>query len=138
MARSAGPNELQTSLRLSRELYSDLDAAREGRPLGEEIRRRLEASLSGAPTAADPMTNELLLQIAELSKIVERAFGNWHTDPGAHAVFIRAINKTLSGYQPAGDPVLILKDGAPSALRGVADIETAAVAASLAALAATF
>ena len=40
MARGAGPNELQTSIRLSRELHGRLDAAREGRPLGEEIRRQ--------------------------------------------------------------------------------------------------
>jgi hypothetical protein len=134
MARTAGPNELQTSLRLSRELYNGLDAAREGRPLGEEIRRRLEASLSGAPpAAANPTTAHLLAELVVLSDLVEKAYGNWHADPGAYAVFQLALVKLVEQFKPKGDPVLKPLDGAPSMLRDTTDPETAAVAASLAA-----
>jgi hypothetical protein len=139
MARSStspkrSDRETVVTLRLPRDLHDRLKAAASERGFAADIRQRLEASVAGtAPAAADPQTNELLLQIAELSKIVEKAYGNWHTDPGAFAVFQLAINKTLSGYQPTGKAEIQLKNDAPSALRGVTDIETAAVAASLAA-----
>jgi hypothetical protein len=134
MARSAGEESTQTSLRLSRELYDRLDVVREGRPLGEEIRRRLEASLGdAAPAAADPVTAYLLGRLSELSQIVDAAYGHWQTDPGAYAVFRLAVDKVLEDYKPAGEPKLQLKPEASSMLRGVTDVETAAVVAAFAA-----
>jgi hypothetical protein len=127
MARGAGPNELQTSIRLSRELYNRLDSAREGRPLGEEIRRRLEASLAGAPPAAtDPKTTSLLEYINTVAGVVSAHFGDWHSDPGAFAVFRLAINKILTDVCPEGDPVLNPTGQAKALMPDPTNIEGAA------------
>jgi hypothetical protein len=135
MARGAGPNELQTSIRLSRELYNRLDAAREGRPLGEEIRRRLEASLAGAPPAAiDPKTGNLLDYINTVADVVSAHFGDWHSDPGAFAVFRLAVEKILSDVCPEGEPLLKPRNQAKALMPDPTNIEAAAAMVAAVAL----
>jgi len=81
--------DVQTSLRMPEELRDRLAKAAEenGRGIGEEMRRRLEASFRPAPATDDPKTTNLLRLVAQLADHVgltcERP---WHEDPFAAAV----------------------------------------------------
>jgi hypothetical protein len=135
MARSAGPNELQTSIRLSRELYDRLDAGREGRPLGEEMRRRLEASFSSSPPpGGDPRTGTLLNHVAAIADVVRVNFGDWQTMPGACAIFRRAIDISLAEIQPEGEPVVAPTPQAPKFMQECNSVDDAARMVAAAAL----
>lgn len=65
MARTAGNNTVPTSIRLSPTLYEQLDKARGSQSLGEEMRRRLDASFAAEvrPATDDPRFRDLLTAI---------------------------------------------------------------------------
>lgn len=95
--------DAQTSLRLPQELRHRLGSAADaaGRSVGEEIRRRLEASFAGsAPAVEDQRTSDLLRVIARASAILAKEWAAWHADAGAFAVFGAAIEDVLSRQQP--------------------------------------
>jgi hypothetical protein len=98
--RSESPTTT-TSIRLPSALYEKLDRAREGRPLGEEIRRRLQASFEGAaPTGADDKTTKMLGQVATLAKTISEHYGPWHASARTYAIFKLALEKGLPDYDP--------------------------------------
>jgi hypothetical protein len=94
--------EIQTSLRMSEALRDRLAraAAEAGRGLGEEVRRRLEASFGSAPVVEDPKTADLLRVIARAAAILDKQVAAWHADAGAFAVFKAAIEDVLSRQKP--------------------------------------
>jgi hypothetical protein len=123
MPRPRTDNSLTTSLRLSPDLHEKLDAARGDRPLGEEIRNRLAASFDERARAHDPMTAATLESIANAAKIISQNYGDWHIDPGANAVFRRAVEILV--HRVAGDPEVKPTAQANPMFQGK-DVETAA------------
>ena len=102
--------DVQTSLRMSKELRDRLAQAAEdnGRAIGEEIRRRLEASFGPAPSTSDPKTAALLNRIDDM--VGSAGLMNdlpWHEDPLANAVLRAAL--------PMLVPVVL---GEPKAIEG--------------------
>jgi hypothetical protein len=103
---AAVAKDAQTSLRLPQGMYDALSAAaadhRVG--IGEEIRARLETSLS--LLLGSPETRELMELIVRAAQQVEPAFGSWQKDPFAFAVFSVAVHTLLAYYRPKGEPLL--------------------------------
>ena len=107
-------SDVQTSLRLPEELRDRLTqaAVENGRGIGEEMRRRLEASFgSAAPAPDDPQTARLLRVIARSAAILNQEWAPWHADAGAWAVFKAAVESTLAEHRPEAT-------GAAMSLRG--------------------
>jgi hypothetical protein len=109
-------------LRLPVELRDRLAAAAtaEGRSLGEEVRRRLDASFGSAPMVEDQKTGDLLRVVARCAAILDKEWAPWHADAGAFAVFQAAVDDVLShhkpetiGATPKTDRGRALFDGAP-------------------------
>lgn len=81
-------------------------AAREnGGTTSEEIRRRLAASFLNEATAGDDETRKFLNAIDTVARNVEPAFGAWHEDRFAFAVFRAAVLVLLDLQRPSGEPV---------------------------------
>jgi hypothetical protein len=143
MARNAtppGPPRAKT-VQLKFRLVADLNdrveaaAAAHGWGVSEEIRRRLEASFAAEPPAtADPKTGNLLDYINTLADVVSAHFGDWHSDPGAFAVFRLAIEKILSDVCPEGEPLLNPTSRAKALMPDPTNIEAAAGMVSAVAL----
>jgi hypothetical protein len=92
----------QTTFRLPQELYDKLiKSAGTKHPIGEEIRRRLEASFEIAP--ADPKTQQLLAAIAFIAKSMSFD-GYWHEDLNIFRIFKAALLALLSHFEPSGVP----------------------------------
>jgi hypothetical protein len=85
------------------ELYGRLQAAAGERSVGEEIRRRLEASFAGTPSAADPKTHALLSAVARIARELPHWYADWHADPFSFVAFRKAVDKVLMARRPAGD-----------------------------------
>ena len=106
MTRKAKNEEAmrQSALRLPTDLYERLKEAAGDRGLGEEIRRRLEASFSTeAPRGADPETDELLRAIVHFRKVLEGE-GGWHKDRYTYEVFKTAVTEIMEHFKPEGEP----------------------------------
>ena len=104
----------QTTIRLSSITYDLLADAAElkGRSVGEEMRRRLDASFSSSRSAdVDTKTRELLDVIAEMARDLEDSFPPWHADAGSYQAFARALVRWLRQYEPPGDASLKPKSG---------------------------
>lgn len=95
-------SDVQTSLRLPEELRDRLAqaATENGRGIGEEMRRRLEASFGSVPTSEDQKTSQLLRVIARSAAILVEHWALWHEDAGAWAVFRGAIEDVLTERRP--------------------------------------
>ena len=71
--------------------------------MGEEIRRRLEASFEAeAETPTDPKTSELLDQIRDIARDLSRR-EEWHSSRFVFEVFKAAVNALLARYQPSNE-----------------------------------
>jgi hypothetical protein len=106
MTRSRVANDTQTAVRMPSELYERLQKAAGDRPVGEEIRRRLDASFAGTPSVADEKTAELVGAIDRTADTLRYDFAPWHEDRFAFEAMQRTIAKVLRFYQPPGEPVL--------------------------------
>ena len=93
--------DAQTSLRMPEDLHRRLSSAADaaGCSLGEEIRRRLEASFEPEPT--DPKTRKLLAAIAYVATGM-MLDGIWHDDLRLFKAFKVAVLTLLSRFEPAG------------------------------------
>jgi phytoene/squalene synthetase len=113
-------SDVQTSLRLPEELRDRLAAASaaEGRGIGEEIRRRLEASFGSAPASEDTKTGNLLRVIARAAAILDEHWSAWHADAGAFAVFHAAIEDVLMRQQPDNSGAVPKTDRGASLFHG--------------------
>jgi hypothetical protein len=98
---------IQTSLRLPVQAYSRLMKAanRQDRGVGEEIRRRLEASFLQEAQAGDSETYALVQAICSVAQNLEVPFGSWHKNRFAFDVFLEAINALVTLFQPSGDSI---------------------------------
>jgi hypothetical protein len=78
--------------------------------MGDEIRRRLEASFEAEVKApSDPKTGELLEAISFCAEQITRDCPNWSEDAFAFEVLKKCVNMLLKHFQPRGEPVPNLK-----------------------------
>lgn len=99
----------QTTIRLSSNTYDLLAdwAGLSGRSVGEEMRRRLEASFASSRSAdVDAKTRQLLDAIAVMAADLEESFPAWHADAGSYQAFARALVRWLRRYESPGDASL--------------------------------
>ena len=111
---------LHMTFRLSPELRDRLATAAGDRPIGDEIRRRLEESFPDEPS--DPETGRLL---AADAAILGRLGASWHTNPDAYARLRRAREMVLGAFKPGGEPSAsdTENERAAAMLAGIATLE---------------
>ena len=88
-------NMLQTALWLPRDMHARLKEAGGDRGLGDEIRRRLQASFGVEKRPPDPVT-DLLLDLIKRTALNLSLEDAWWADRFAFDVFKTAINELLS------------------------------------------
>jgi hypothetical protein len=93
-------NMIQTALWLPRAMHEQLKKTGGDRGLGDEIRRRLQASFD--EEQVDATTHELLDAIEQIERNLSLD-EPWHTDRFTFEVFKAAINELLSHYQPSSE-----------------------------------
>ncbi len=99
-------NMIQSAVRLPQSLHQRLKKAGGERGMGEEIRRRLEASFDAeAKAPRDPKTRKLLEAISFLAGLTTAYFGSWSEDAVAFQVLKGSVDIVFRHYQPEGDPV---------------------------------
>jgi hypothetical protein len=106
MKRKTGDDMIQSAVRLPRSLHERLKKAGGERGMGEEIRRRLEASFDAERAPSDPKTRELLEAISFLARQATDYYGSWSGDAFAFQVLKAGVDMLLKHYQPKGDPAL--------------------------------
>ena len=75
--------------------------------MGEEIRRRLEASFKAeAEAPSDPKTRELLEAISFFATRGARLYGGWSENLFAYQALKGSVDMLWKYYQPKGDPAL--------------------------------
>jgi hypothetical protein len=85
-----------------------LKAAAGDRPIGEEMRRRLEASFAEGSKATDPKTQALLAAVAEVAASLNAFYKPWHESAYSLAVLKSAVATLLTVMGPKGEPKLEL------------------------------
>jgi hypothetical protein len=105
--RGKDDKAVQTSLRLSQDAYDYLAKAAEqnGWGVGEEIRRRLEATFIQESQHVDEETHRLKSAIVQAARNINAAFGPWHQGRFSFDVFKAAITTLLAFQKPEGAPV---------------------------------
>src|ERR1700691_1137415 len=110
MKRKNDDEMVQTAVRLPQSLRDRLSKAGGERGLGEEIRRRLEASFEAENAPADAKTRALLDAISYCADETARDYGRWSADGFAFVVFKGCVELLLKREQPKGDPVPTLQN----------------------------
>jgi hypothetical protein len=111
MKRKITGGMVQSAIRLPRNLYERLREAGGERGMGEEIRRRLEASFGTETGATNQRTAYLLNAISSCAEKIDHDYGNWSEDAFAFEVLKGCVNMLWTHFQPKGEPV-------PKARRG--------------------
>ncbi len=106
MTRKTDDEMIQSAVRLPRSLHERLKKAGGERGMGEEIRRRLEASFDAERVPSDPKTRELLEAISFVARQATNHFGSWSDDAFAFKVLKLGVDRLLKHYQPKNDPAL--------------------------------
>jgi len=96
---------VQSAIRLPRTLHERLKKAGGDRGMGEEVRRRLEASFAAERSPTDVKTRELLDAIAYYAEEIARELRPWSKDPFAFRVLKEAISLLLADFEPEGEAV---------------------------------
>ena len=96
---------VQSAIRLPRTLHERLKKAGGDRGMGEEVRRRLEASFAAERSPLDAKARELLNAIAFCAQEITRDFGPLSKEPYAFAVLKETISKLMTRYEPKGELV---------------------------------
>lgn len=109
MKRKNDDEMVQTAVRLPQGLRDRLSKAGGDRGLGEEIRRRLEASFEAEKAPVDAKTRELLDAISSFAERIDVDFGGWPKDAFAYEVLKESVNLLLRRFQPEGKPVPNIK-----------------------------
>ena len=102
---------IQSAIRLPRMLHERLKKAGGQRGMGEEIRRRLEASFDAENTATHPKTIYLLSAVSSCAEKIDHDYGNWSEDAFAFEVLKGCVNILLMRFKPIGEPVPKPKPG---------------------------
>jgi hypothetical protein len=92
----------QSALRLPTDLYEKLRAIGGERGMGEEIRRRLEASFEPQKVPDDPATAKLLEAISSVASTVS-IDAPWSEDAYAFKILKAAVDTLLMEFQPEGN-----------------------------------
>jgi len=101
--KSLADRGTQTSVRLPRALYDRLAAEAGDQGIGEEIRRRLDASFAAQPT--DPETRQLVEAISAMAQWASISGSlKWHESLWGFEMFRRAIDNLLHALKPEGTP----------------------------------
>lgn len=103
MKRETDGDMIQSAVRLPRRLHERLKNAGGERGMGEEIRRRLEASFDAEPS--DRKTRELLEGVAFCARQATNYYGRWSEDGFAFLVLKASVDMLLKSYQPKHDPL---------------------------------
>jgi hypothetical protein len=111
MKRKSGADMVQSAIRLPRMLHERLKKAGGQRGMGEEVRRRLEASFDAENTATHPKTIYLLSAISSCADKIASDYGNWSEDAFAFEVLKECVNILLMHFKPTGEPVPKPKPG---------------------------
>jgi hypothetical protein len=96
---------IQSAIRLPRVLHERLKKAGGQRGMGEEIRRRLEASLDAEAVSTNPDTVYLLNAISSCADKIAHDYGNWSEDAFAFEVLKGCVDTLWTRFRPAGDPL---------------------------------
>jgi hypothetical protein len=104
MKREKTMEMFQSAVRLPKNLHDQLKKAGGERGMGEEIRRRLEASFQAEKDHADPTTRELLDAISAMAEEIKDYYGPWSEDSFAFEVLKACVNMLWAYYQPKGEP----------------------------------
>jgi hypothetical protein len=96
---------VQSAIRLPRNLHQRLKKAGGERGMGEEIRRRLEASFIAENAFADPKSREFVDAISSFANETMRDYGDWSKDRFAFEVVKACVNMLLMHLQPKGEAV---------------------------------
>jgi hypothetical protein len=105
MKRKTSGTMAQSALRLPRSLHDRLKKSGGERGMGEEIRRRLEASFDAEKASANPKLRELLDAIASFAGDVTGYYGNWAEDAFAFEVLKACVNLLMTHDRPKGEAV---------------------------------
>jgi hypothetical protein len=104
MARKKDGGMRQSALRLPPDLHQRLRRAGGEGGMGEEIRRRLEASFEAEKAPKNPKTKELLDAFSFIVKETERYYGDW-TDPWTFEVLKVSVEMLFTAIRPEGEAV---------------------------------
>ena len=96
---------VQTAVRLPRSLRDRLSKAGGEGGVGEEIRRRLEASFDAERSPTDPKAGELADAIIFCADEIARELRPWSENPYAFAVLKETMSRLLADFEPKGDVV---------------------------------
>jgi hypothetical protein len=105
MKKESQDGMVQSAVRLPRGLHERLKNAGGDRGMGDEIRRRLEASFEAEKISGNPNTRELINAISFSDEELVRDFGSWSRDRFAFEVFRESVNGLLKHYEPKGEPI---------------------------------
>ena len=109
MKRESQDHMVQSAVRLPRGLHERLKNAGGDRGMGDEIRRRLEASFEAEKIPGNPNTRELINAISFADQELVRDFGSWSKDRFAFEVFRESVNGLMKHYEPKGEAVPLPK-----------------------------
>jgi hypothetical protein len=109
MKKESQDQMVQSAVRLPRDLHERLKNAGGDRGMGDEIRRRLEASFESEKIPGNPNTGELISAISFADQELVRDFGSWSKDRFAFEVFRESVNGLLKHYEPKGKAVPLPK-----------------------------
>jgi len=105
MKRKSSDEMTHSAVRLPRDLLERLKRAGGERGMGEEIRRRLEASFEAEKTPSNPKTRELLEAISSFAEETNAYYGSWSEDAFAFRVLKACVDMLLTSLEPKGDAV---------------------------------
>ena len=105
MKRKNADEMTHSAVRLPRSLQERLKRAGGERGMGEEIRRRLEASFEAEQTPSNPKTRELLEAISSFAEDTKNYYGSWSEDAFAFRVLKSCVEILLTHFEPKGDAV---------------------------------
>jgi hypothetical protein len=103
MKRKRPDEMVQTAVRLPQSLRDRLSKAGGEGGVGEEIRRRLEASFEAEKYKAGPKMRDLLAAIASFSAEVTEFYGDPTSDPFAADLLKACMDLLFKSDRPSGD-----------------------------------
>jgi hypothetical protein len=105
MKRKKDDEMVQTAVRLPQSLRDRLSEAGGDGGLGEEIRRRLEASFEAERDSPNPKTTGLLDAISSFAAEVTEYYGHPSSDPFAADLLKACVDLLMTRDRPSGEPV---------------------------------
>jgi len=105
MKRKKDDEMVQTAVRLPQSLRDRLSRAGGEGGLGEEIRRRLEASFDAEKDQPNPQTRELVDAISSFASEVAEYYGDPTSDVFAADLLKACVDLLMTRDRPSGDPV---------------------------------